>query len=107
MGDLAGAAGFFLPYPVVQTEGLVMGPAFLAKIRSHGDLLRVLREYGVRYYVSSVDSKSDDPCFHAIEPIRAGSTSAHLTAVLCEPPMLEYDVSYWRTRVYDLDALPH
>jgi hypothetical protein len=107
MGDLAGAAGFFLPYPVVQTEGLVMDQAFLEKIRRQGDLLRVLREYGVRYYVSSVDSKSDDPCFHAIEPVRAGATSAHLTAVFCEPPVLEYDVSYWRTRVYDLDALPH
>ena len=106
MGDLGGAAGFFLPYPLVQTEGLVMDPAFLEKIRHQDDLIRVLREYGVRYYVSSVDYKTHPPCFHAVEPIRAGPTSAHMRAVFCEPPMLQYDVSYWRTRVYDLDALP-
>jgi hypothetical protein len=107
MGDLAGAAGFFLPYPVVQTEGLVMDPAFLEKIHSQDDLIPVLRQYGVRYYVSSVDYKTHPPCFHAVEPIRGGSTSAKMRAVLCGPPLLQYDVSYWRTRVYDLDALPH
>ncbi|HEV3150045.1 MAG TPA: hypothetical protein VGY94_03785 [Acidobacteriaceae bacterium] len=106
MGDLAGAAGFFLPHPMVQTEGLVMDTAFLEKIRRQEDLISVLRQYGVRYYISSVDFKRNDPCFQAIEPIRAGPTSAHMRAVFCVPPLLEYDVSYWRTRVYDLDALP-
>jgi hypothetical protein len=107
MGDLAGAAGFFLPYPVVQTEGLVMDPAFLQKIRRQDDLIRVLREYGVRYYVSSVDYKIHPPCFHVVEPIRGGPTSARMRAVFCVPPVLQYDVSYWRTRIYDLNALPH
>jgi hypothetical protein len=106
MGDLAGAAGFFVPYPLVQTEGLVMDPAFLEKIRRQDDLIPVLRQYGVRYYVSSVDYKTHPVCFHAVEPIRAGPTSAHMRAVFCEPPLLQYDVSYWRTRIYDLDALP-
>jgi hypothetical protein len=107
MGDLGGAAGFFLPYPMVQTEGLVMDQAFLEKIRRQEDLIRVLREYGVRYYVSSVDFKREDPCFHAVEPIRAGPTSAHMRAEFCGQPLLEYDVSWWRTRIYDLEALPH
>ena len=107
MGDLAGAAGFFVPYPMVQTEGLVMDPAFLEKIRGQEDLIGVLRAYGVRYYVSSVDSKRDEPCFEAVEPIRAGPTSAHMRAEFCGQPLLEYDVSWWRTRVYDLDTLPH
>ena len=107
MGDLAGAAGFFVPYPMVQTEGLVMDPAFLEKIRRQDDLIGVLRAYGVRYYVSSVDSKRDEPCFEAVEPIRAGPTSAHMRAEFCGQPLLEYDVSWWRTRIYDLEALPH
>jgi hypothetical protein len=106
MGDLGGAAGFFLPYPLVQTEGLVMDPPFLQKIHHQDDLIRVLRQYGVRYYVSSVDYKTHPPCFHAVEPIRAGPTSPHMRAIFCEPPVLQYDVSYWRTRIYDLDALP-
>ncbi len=106
MGDLGGAAGYFLPYPIVQTEGLVMDRAFLDVIRRQESLLSVLRRYGVRYYVSSVDFKHDSPCFHAAEPMRAGPTSAHMRAVFCGPPLLEYDVSYWRTRIYDLDALP-
>jgi hypothetical protein len=107
MGDLAGAAGFFVPYPMVQTEGLVMDPAFLEKVRRQEDLVGVLRAYGVRYYVSSVDSKRDEPCFEAVEPIRAGPTSAHMRAEFCGQPLLEYDVSWWRTRIYDLEALPH
>jgi hypothetical protein len=106
MGDLAGAAGFFLPYPLVQTEGLVMDPPFLQKIRHQEDLIQVLRQYGVRYYVSSVDYKTHPPCFHAVEPIRGGPTSARMRAVFCQPPVLQYDVSYWRTRIYDLNALP-
>jgi hypothetical protein len=106
MGDLAGAAGFFLPYPMVQTEGLVMDPAFLEKVRRQEDLIKVLRQYGVRYYISSVDFKRDKSCFDAVEPIRAGPTSAHMRAVFCGQPLLEYDVSWWNTRIYDLDALP-
>lgn len=106
MGDLAGAAGYFLPYPVVQTEGLVMDRGFLEKVRRQEDLLDVLRSYGVRYYVSSVDFRTHPACFHAVEPIRAGSTSAHMRATFCTNPVLQYDVSYWRTRIYDLDALP-
>jgi hypothetical protein len=106
MGDLGGAAGFFLPYPMVQTEGLVMDRGFLEKIRKQEDLIRVLREYGVRYYVSTVDFRRDKPCFHAAEPMRAGPASAHMRGVFCGQPLLEYDVSWWRTRIYDLDALP-
>jgi hypothetical protein len=106
MGDLGGAAGFFLPFPMVQTEGLVMDQPFLEKIRKQEDLITVLREYGVRYYVSAVDFKSDRPCFHAAEPMRAGPTSAHIRAVFCGRPLVEYDVTWWRTRIYDLDALP-
>jgi hypothetical protein len=106
MGDLGGAAGYFLPYPMVQTEGLVMDRPFLDVIRRQENLLSVLRQYGVRYYVSSVDFKRDRPCFHAAEPMRAGPSSAHMRAVFCGQPLLEYDVSYWRTRIYDLDALP-
>ena len=106
MGDLGGAAGFFLPFPMVQTEGLVMDQPFLEKIRKQEDLITVLREYGVRYYVSAVDFKSDRPCFHAAEPMRAGTTSAHIRAVFCGRPLVEYDVTWWRTRIYDLDALP-
>jgi hypothetical protein len=106
MGDLGGAAGFFLPYPMVQTEGLVMDQPFLEKIRKQEDLIRVLREYGVRYYVSTVDFKRDRPCFHAAEPMRAGPNSAHMRAVFCGQPLLEYDVTWWRTRIYDLNALP-
>jgi hypothetical protein len=106
MGDLAGAAGYLLPYPMVQTEGLVMDRGFLEKIRRQEDLVSVLRGYGVRYYVSSVDFRTHPVCFHAIEPIRAGSTSAHMRATFCTKPVLQYDVSYWRTRIYDLDALP-
>ncbi|HEX6771726.1 MAG TPA: hypothetical protein VF126_06855 [Acidobacteriaceae bacterium] len=106
MGDLAGAAGYLLPYPMVQTEGLVMDRTFLEKVRRQEDLISVLRSYGVRYYIASVDFKSDGPCFDAIEPRRAGATSAHMRATLCGKPVLQYDVSYWRTRIYDLDALP-
>jgi len=108
MGDLAGAAGFFLPYPVVQTEGLVMDPPFLQKIHHQGRsvssvapirraLLTSPRWITRRTRVASI----------TVEPIRGVPTSARMRAVFCELPVLQYDVSYWRTRIYDLDALPH
>lgn len=106
MGDLAGAAGYFLPVPIVQTEGLVMDREFLRKVRRQENLITVLRGYGVRYYVVSLNSQPEDGCFDAIEPLRAGPTSAHLRAVFCGKPLLQYNLRFWQTRIYDLNALP-
>jgi hypothetical protein len=30
-----------------------------------------------------------------------------MRAEFCGQPLLEYDVSWWRTRIYDLEAFPH
>jgi hypothetical protein len=61
-----------LPHLMVQTEGWMMDTAFLEKIRRQEDLISVLREYGVRYYISSVDFKRNDRAFMPSSPFAQG-----------------------------------
>ena len=51
MGGGSGMPGYLLRSPIIQTEGLMMDPAYLQHIRHQDDLLPTLRSYGVRYYV--------------------------------------------------------
>ena len=52
MGDRAGMVSYLLPYPLVQTEGLVMDRNFLDLIKRRTPLREALEKYGVRYYIS-------------------------------------------------------
>ncbi len=101
MGDRSGMVGYLLPYPVIQTEGLVMDRPFLERIRRQEPLIPALKSYHVRYYVGT----SWVPyagCFHAAEPFQAGKTSAHMVGDFCQPPIAESQHEYFRTRIFDL-----
>lgn len=103
MGDRAGLVAAMLPYPLIQTEGLVMDKPFLERIRRQENLLDVLRAYDVRYYIGTLyGTKPLEGCFHAVEPAKAGPTSAHMRADLCMAPVAEYQVGEFRTLIFDL-----
>ena len=106
MGDRSGTVGYVLDQPLVQTEGLVMDAGFLKKIRAQRDLLQVLKGYRVRYYVSSTLKPFQSGPFKAIEPALAGPQSPKMRSTISQPPVAEFMVSGWYTRIFDLDSGP-
>jgi hypothetical protein len=105
MGDHAGMVGWLLPYPLVQTEGLVMDRAFLEHIRRQDPLVPVLGSYGVRYYI--VDdwaggSLMEGNCFHAAEPGGGSNLSPRMRSVFCQPPLLQVTHQDVTTRIFQM-----
>ena len=80
MGDSAGTPAVVIGQPIVQLEGLVMDKKFLDNIREQRNLLDVLKEYRVRYYVSTNAVPSGNGCFDLSEPKVAGPRSPHMRA---------------------------
>ena len=103
MGDRAGMAAWLLPYPLVQTEGLVMDKTFLEHIRRQDPLLPVLRGYGVRYYIANEwagESLMEGDCFHAAEPSEILSLSPRMQGLFCDPPLMQVTHQGITTRIY-------
>jgi hypothetical protein len=105
MGDRSGMVGYLLPYPLVQTEGLVMDRHFIDVIKQHTPLLQALAPFHVRYYIATSTSPYIG-CFHAIEPSQAGPDSAHMIGDLCAPPIVTWTNHSGQTLIFDLDAAP-
>jgi hypothetical protein len=103
MGDRAGMVSYLLPYPLVQTEGLVMDRDFLDLIKRRTPLREVLDKYGVRYYIS-IATKPYTGCYEASEPFEAGPQSPHMLAEFCEQPVTEFtDTDGIKTLIFRLD----
>lgn len=108
MGDRAGMIAYLLPYPLVQTEGLVMDRAFLTHIERRDDLWQTLADYKVRYYIgSSWESAPSyrNGCYGAVEPIEAGAESPHMEGKLCEEPLLRVKHNGVETMIFAVDDL--
>jgi hypothetical protein len=101
MGDRAGRVGYLLPYPVVQTEGLMMDRKFLGYIERRTPLREALSHYGVRYYIATAYTPFTG-CFEAGEPAKSGPTSDKMRAEFCNPPAASYVHDGIRTLIYDL-----
>jgi hypothetical protein len=101
MGDRAGSVGFLMPYPLVQTEGLVMDRSYLESVRREGSLRSELLARGVRYYIATEDGPLQK-CFHASEPSQAGPDSPHLRDIFCEAPLANFEQGGMTTAIYDL-----
>jgi hypothetical protein len=87
MGDCAGTAGYLLPHPLVQLEGLVMDAPFLDNIRQQRNLNQVLSSYHVRYYVT-VNAEADGACYRTVEPALGGPDSPHMQGTFCQPAVI-------------------
>ena len=102
MGDSAGTPAVVIGQPIVQLEGLVMDKKFLNDIRQQRNLLAVLKEYRVRYYVSTNAALSGKGCFDLSEPKVAGLRSPHMRATLCRAPVDTFQAGEFRVWVFDL-----
>ncbi len=93
MGDRGGVVGYMLGQPMVQTEGLVMDRAFLEHIRNQDDLISVLREHDVDYYVT-VRARPDSVRggFSVTEPCLSGSLSPRMRGHFSEAPVHAFSV---------------
>jgi hypothetical protein len=89
MGDRSAIVGYKLKYPLLQLEGLVMDRRYIDLLRTRTDLLQVLQEYGIKYYVTTNPIQNGE-CFHFLEPRLAGPDSPKLSMVLCAEPLLTY-----------------
>lgn len=105
MGDRSGMVAYLIPYPVVQTEGLVMDGAYIERMRRQEPLLPALADYHVRYYVGTAWEPYTG-CFHAVEPFQAAKTSAHMVGDLCSQPVASFQHENFRTRIFDLEKEP-
>ncbi|HEY3991097.1 MAG TPA: hypothetical protein VGM02_17490 [Acidobacteriaceae bacterium] len=102
MGDAAGTPAVVIGQPIVQLEGLVMDKRFLDNIREKRNLLDVLREYGVHYYVSTNAVSTANGCFDLSEPKVAGPRSPHMRATLCRAPAKTFRSGEYGVWVFDL-----
>ncbi len=103
MGDCSGTAGYLIPHPLIQLEGLVMDAPYLDNIRQQRPLNDVLRDQHVRYYVT-VDAHYRNGCWHTTEPIQAGPDSPHMQGLFCTEPVTTYPTLYGTVNIFDLDA---
>lgn len=101
MGDRAGTVGYLLPDPLVQLEGLVMDKAYLNNVRARRDLIEVLREYHVNYYVST-NPEPTGSCYRFVEPSKAGPYSPKMQGQLCEEPLMEVVHDGLTTAIFNL-----
>jgi hypothetical protein len=104
MGDRAGTVGYLASRPVVQLEGLMMDRQYLDNIRRRRDLLTVLRQYGVRYYISTRAKAGADGCWIVKEPWQAGPDSPAMTGHLCRRPVAELKHGAFVNEIFDLSA---
>jgi hypothetical protein len=103
MGDVAATPAVVIGQPVVQLEGLVMDQKFLNNIREERNLLEVLREYRVRYYISTNAVALANGCFDLSEPKKAGPHSPHMRATLCQAPATTFTSGEYGVWVFDLE----
>ena len=99
MGDRAGIVGYLLPYPMVQTEGLVMDRQFLDLVKQQASLSEVLARYGTNYYVTTTRRRFMG-CIPVEEPSQAGATSPHLHATICQAPLASFVNDGWWTYIF-------
>ena len=105
MGDRAGIAGYLLPYPLVQTEGLVMDRKFLDLVKQQAPLSEVLGRYGTNYYVTTT-RRQFMGCLPVEEPSQAGVTSPHLRATICKAPLASFLNDGWWTYIFQAPLKP-
>jgi hypothetical protein len=101
MGDRGGTVAYLMNSPLIQLEGLMMDRAYLKRLQERPALDTMLREYGVRYYVST-DATLKDGCFTTREPLESGPDSAYMIGRMCRQPIAIFLHDGFVTRVFDV-----
>ncbi len=106
MGDRAGMVGYYLPDPLVQTEGLMMDKPFLENIRLQRNLLDVLRTYKVRYFIAT-NPLPQRSCFLVREPVQGGNDAPSMRGTFCSQPVHSFEsADHFRTLIFDMHQEP-
>jgi hypothetical protein len=106
MGDRAGTVGYLLSTPLIQTEGLVGDKRLLASIKQGRNLIPVLQELNVDYYVAS-NAALEDGCHVAREPAQAGPTSPVMIGKFCFAPVYHFAYGGFDTLIFRVPPAPH
>jgi len=102
MGDRAGAVGYLAKVPVVQLEGLMMGPDFLENIRLEKNLQEVLSAYQVKYYIATNATVDGAGCYSVQEPAHAGRDSPSMRALLCRQPVATFEHRGFVNQIFEM-----
>jgi len=105
MGDRAGLVGFLLDQPVLHLEGLVANRQFLSHIARERDLIEVLREYKVQYYIATNPEAKGENCWSFAEPHRPGPRAPRMRGQLCAAPIASLEKGGVVTLIFRIDAL--
>ncbi len=105
MGDRAGMPGYFLSSPLIQIEGLVMDEPFLKNIRDRRNLVDVMRDYGITYYVAT-DPGANGGCYTVREPKQAGPDSYTMNGTFCEEPVDHFVANGTVTDIFAIGKTP-
>ena len=101
MGDRAGMPGYFLNYSVIQLEGLTENKQFLQKIQTSENLLSVLKEMRVNYYITT-NPKHENDCYVTREPVQAGPASPVMRGKFCAPPIARFKFGGEETLIFSI-----
>ncbi len=102
MGDRSGVVGYLINSPVLQLEGLMMDKEYLKNIQAEKDLLGVLKQYGVDYYISTRSTPDAEGCYAFREPWQAGPDSFVMNGRICQAPVAEFTHDVWVNDIFDL-----
>jgi hypothetical protein len=89
MGDRAGMAAFINDQPLFQLEGIMNDHTFIQHLKNEDDLMAVMKENKVKYYVAARDVFKEDGRYTAIEPVRADPDSRKMRGILFTEPVLK------------------
>jgi hypothetical protein len=89
MGDRAGAVSILLDEPLIQLEGLVADNELVNSIQEHRDLLDVLNDYSVDYYIAT-NPEYRAGCWEFQEPQISGTSAPRMRGSLCEDPVFTF-----------------
>lgn len=104
MGDRSGTVGYLSGRPVLQLEGLMMDKQYLENIRAQKDLLEVLKQYKVRYYIATRAVRDGSGCWAVKEPWQAGADSPAMKARICRQPVEVLAHGNFVNTIFDLQS---
>jgi hypothetical protein len=104
MGDRAGFLGYLIESPIVHLEGLMEDQRMLDNIRRRRNLLEVLKEYQVKYYIATNPGQQGS-CYSFREPGMVGPHAPTMQAKFCEAPVFRYHAGGYRSYIFDMNSL--
>lgn len=101
MGDSAGFIGYFTQLPLIQLEGMAADQKMIEHIRKQDNLISVLKEYGVDFYITK-NPKFISGVYYLIEPKMGGKNSYKMQGELNSSPVLSLDIKNISIKIFKI-----